>query len=538
MKKTRIATVYPMNRGLDRSSIPGTQNHASLRVAKNIIIGSTPSLKKRPGQRRIPYTGADDGTQAATHFFATTGNSQVQEVIRVRKGKVEALRDISGGGPTFVELKEDDGSGNLSDLTVSDTDAVTFERFGNALIIHFENTRPYRYTIGGNPIALEIISSHTSTPPTFSRRWDFSFWYSGRRAAPHVVYKAAPNSITDYTLRSGGGSFKINDGDGDPVGITALSPPFRGDMFMYKWMGVYQMYRGGYGYGWRQLSDEFGAVHHNCVAATPDDLVSIDVSGWHSLSRSSQMGGSESTSLTRDIYDYFQENVNWSATKDMVLVYDKISATLLLSYAKAGSSFPNAVLGMNIFTKQFFEWENVEYPSIGKYFDFGRQRTMVVDNDRGICLLDEKVNTLDGDPIEMEVETGLIFPTGNPKMAASFTHAWLLCRPTDKSVTVEIHYSFDGKVEVTRSVDTIGGGYGADIGDDILLDGDLIGSDVIGEVDDEMTTIPFECEGEGASVRFRITHTPTVSNPDLPVEIFGIVYEYELDEDTEEKVSA
>src|SRR3990167_7470089 len=110
-----------MNKGLDKTSIPGAQDIRSLTRATNIIHNNRGSLKKKPGVRRLPYTGKDSGNlQGAIHFFATTGGSQRSEVIRVIGGKIEALRN-----DTFVHLG----------VSVHPTDVVTFERFANSLII-------------------------------------------------------------------------------------------------------------------------------------------------------------------------------------------------------------------------------------------------------------------------------------------------------------------------------------------------------------------------------------------------------------------
>jgi hypothetical protein len=193
---------------------------------------------------------------------------------------------------------------------------------------------------------------------------------------------------------------------------------------------------------------------------------------------------------------------------------------------------------MNVFTRQFYEWEDVEYPSISRYYDFGRQRTMVADVNRGLCVLDVNENTLCGDAINLEFETGLVFPMQNPKMEVGFTQGWLLAKPTMKSVEVTIHYSLDGKEENETTVDLIGSGYGSVIADTLDAGGGLIGEGTIGRMDEEMAAIPFKIEGECSSVRFRLTHEPPEMDPDQEFEVYGIVCEYEYLEDKEIKETA
>ncbi len=523
MKKTQYAPIYPMSKGLDLSSIPGTQDIRSLTRATNISIRTKPSLKKRPGLRRIPHIGQADGVQAACQFIATDGASQRSEILRARKGRLEVLREAGSGDPCFVDL----------DTSFSDTDIVTFERFANVLIIHFENSVPLYYTIGGALTDLPILASHATSPPTFSRAYDFRLWYSGRAIDPHRMWVSAIGNLNDYTLNGGGFKLTVKDGDGDPVGITGISEPFRGDLYVYKWGSVYRIYRAGYGYGVDDLCPEIGAVCHTAIKNTQNEIYSVSNEGIHALTLTDKYGAAEASTLTYPIYEYFQENVNWSAAKSIILTYDSSSASLLMSYASASSPVNDKILGYNTITKEFYEWEDCEYPALFKYFDFGRRKaTAVADSTHGICVLDNKVNTLNGDPIDLDIETGQIFPMGNPKLQVTFTQAWLVCRPTTKSTEIVVSYSLNGGEPIERTVDTLGEGYGSAIaGDAAGTDGGVIGDEVIGKMKKDSIIMPFKCVGDAGAISFRIKQTPPDSDVDQSCEIYGIIYEFDYDED-------
>lgn len=528
MKKTQFAPIYPMNRGLDKSAVPGTQDVKSLKRATNIVLRTKPSLKKRPGLRRIPHIGEARGVQAVTHFIATDGNSQKSEIIRARNGRLEALREVGPGEPSFVDLGVD----------FSPTDVVTFERFNQILIINFENSPPLYYSIGGTPTPLSILTSHLKSPPGFSRNHDFRLWYSGRPADPHRMWVSAINNPQDYSLNGGGFSLRVRDGDGDPVGITGISQPFRGDLYVYKWSHIYRIPATPYGYGVMEITDEAGAVHHNAIKMTKNDVYSVSNSAIHSLALTDKYGGAEEATITYPIYEYFQENVNWADARRMVLTYDSPTSTLLLSYTSSSSSSPDRVLGWNSVTKEFFEWENCEYPSMFTYFDMGnRKKTAVNDEEHGLCVLDDKESTLNGDPITFDIETGVIFPMGNPKLRITLTNAWLICKPTTKSVSISVSYSLDGGQSITRVVDSQGEGFGALIkSGDQGLGGGVIGDEVIGKMKEDMIILPFKCVGEAGSVSFRVTQTPPDDDADQSCEIYGIIYEFDYNEDTLAKV--
>lgn len=523
MKKTQYAPIYPFNRGLDLSSIPGTQNIQSLTRAKNISLSSRNSIRKRPGLSRISHIAAGDGVQAAIQFIATSGNSQRSEIIRARKGRLEALREAGPGEPAFVDLG----------VSFSDTDKVTFERFQNALVIHFENSPTLYYNIGGTPEELSILSSHTTSPPGFSREHDFRLWYSGRPADPHVMWVSAIGNFEDYTLNGGGFKITVKYGDGDPVGITGISPTFRDRLYAFKWNHVYEITRTAYGYGVNTITDESGAVCHTAIKRTQNEIYSVAYDGIHALSLTDRYGGVESTTLTFPLYEYFQETINWAAAKWMTLEYDPATANLLLSCAVRGSSTPNHIFSLNTITREMTEWEDCEYPAMFKYFDYGNRRfTAVADETHGICLLDNKVNTLNGDPIEIDFETGQIFPMGNPKLVVTLTRGWLVCRPTSTSVDITVSYTINGEEPVDTVVNTLSEGYGALIAEtEQGIGGGVIGTDIIGKVKSDMILLEFDCKGEASSVAFRIKQSPTDEDPDQSCEIFGIIYEFDYNED-------
>ena len=520
MRELRYAAVYPMDQGLDKQSIPGTQAPAALKQSVNNIITPTGSLKKAPGVERLDYVGKDDGIQAAIHFFARTGSGQGSEIVRVRKGRVEVIRS----------------SGNVEDLglSVSPTDAVVFSRFGNKLIIHFENTAPKTYTLGATSLSdLGIFSSHQNSPPTFSRVHDFRLWYGGRGAAPHRLIVSAINDIEDYTLASGGFAMRVNDGDGDPVGVTGISPAFRGDIYVTKWNSIHRITLGNYGYQRVTVSEEVGCVHHNTMVATQNDIFFVSVDGIHSLVTTDSYGAVMENTITYPIYEYFQEIVNWSKYQSMVATYDKPSNSYLLSFASSGSTVHDKVLGFNTQSKKFFEWDSVCYPVLTKYYDYGRQKTLVGDDVNGMGVLDAQYNTRFGKAYSFQARTGVIFPMNVPKSEINFIKMFVCARPTAFSNPFKTRYWINGNLVDSIDMDTEQNGvdFEGTATEDI---GELIiGQGIIGDDHRDMIIIEGEMKGKGNSVQFEFTQDPTDSDPNKPLEIFGVVYEYSYNEDSE-----
>lgn len=520
MKITKAIPLFPMQRGMDYTSLPGTQHPTALRVSKNIVHRNNSGLKKAPGMRKIPYIGNTDGLQAAVHFFSTKEGNQIDEIVQVRKGRVEVIRN-----------------GNVHDMgiSVSPSDVVTFERCNNALIIHFENTEPYKYLAGSSTIsALGILSTHVDAPPTFSRRHHFRLWLGGRPNFPHRLTVSQVDNIEQYDLANGGYQIRVNEGDGDPLGVTGLSRTYRRNLYAYKYQSIYEIYKTDYGYGIDPvIEEELGCVHHNTIVSTPGDVVHVSPYGIHSLNGLLFGQQVDAHILSLPIYEWFQENVNWSSAKNMKATYDPLSNTYLLSFASRISASNDRVLALNLKTGQFSLWEDVEIPIVGRYFEAGRPRTLVGVENKGLGYLDENLTTRFDDAINVRFKTGPIFPVDDRKSDLSFTRAFVIFRPTlrHQQASFDFSYYLDGKLVDTKTVETHGEPIGETIGSV------KIGTDKIRHNRRELASQEIELKGNGTSIEFEVSQTPGVNHKSQDFEFFGIIYEFEYNEDKGSKTA-
>lgn len=529
-KKTRIYPIFPMNKGLDLSSVPGSQDPRSLTRSKNAVIRVRPSLRKRPGARRLDYIGNDSGTTAAIQFFATRGTAKIEEIIRVRNGRVESLRDDK-----FIELKKEDADGVAQEFEVSPTDTITFTRFDNVLIINFENTAPVYYTIRGNLRDLPLLSeAHESVPPLIATTFLNRYAYAGRQNDPDVITLSEPGNPFSYIIANGADSISVNVGDGDPFGITGLSEEFRGNIYAYKYNSTYRILPQYIGsdliFGVQKVTDQIGSVSHNTIITDQNDILSVSVGRINSLYVTDKEGAAEIGNLALPIQEWWDDNVNWNNAKNMRAALDTKRNTYMVSYSSAGSSVNDRVLGINLTTRDIFIWEDCEYPVIGTYFDVYRKKVMVGDDAHGLMSLEDDRFDVDGDPVTLDVQTGTISPIGNIKTTHNYTKAWLVCKPTRKDIKIDFMWYIDGSLVGTQEVSSIADAEGSLINSDI---GGKIGIDDIGGLDEDLKVVPVDLYGEGKTIKFRIKQEPPEYDPDQECEIFGLVFEYEYNEDDE-----
>ena len=512
MKKTKVAEIIPFTKGMDTASVPGMQDLKAFSKMENVLLRNRGSARKRPGIERLPYIGNDEGyLQNAIHFFATTGFSQKGELIRVLNGEVESVLN-----DTFESLG----------LSVHPQDAVSFDRFGNALLMFFENTIPYYYLIGGTMTPLQIPASHVLSPPCFSTVHHNRLWYAGRKKNPHVLTVSAVDDFNSYTLDSGGFAMTVNDGDGDPVGITGISRPFRGDIYCFKYNSIYRIPLSDYGYGTQEVTGAVGCVCHNTIINTQNDILFVSPYGIHSLVNTDKYGAIEESTLTYPVYEWFQEEINWAMAKYMKATYNQDNNCYLLSYPSAGSAFPDKILGLNVTSREMFGPWNIECGALGKYFDSLKMRTLVGVQNKGLGYLNNNINTSFGEAINVSMKTGIQIPVG-ANSSVNFVRGWLIGKPTVKSTKIEVKYWVDGLYVGSKEVNTYGGGEGAMIGN-----ASPIGESEIGYNKEKIISMEFDISAIGATIEFGMDQIPGAENLDQSCELYGILYEIEYNEDT------
>lgn len=507
--------------GLDLTSVPGGENRGSLRQADNIVLRNNGSRAKKPGIVRLDYIGNDDANlRGICDFHGISVSTRFQEVVRVINGRLEALRD-----------------GEFSDLgttDIADSDAVSFTQFANAQIVFFENRAPVYFLHSAAPAILPIPGSHQGVPPRFGRIVKSRLAYAGRLNRPHSLTLSAPNSISDYTLLGGGYSITVADGDGDPYGITGISPEFRGDFYVFKWGKIYRLYWSGYGFGIDQITDELGAVNHNTIIETPNDIIFVSDRGIHSLSMTASYGAAEEATLTYPIYEDFIADVNWSNSKYMWACYDSETNCYLLNYSSSGSSSNNKIIGINTRTKQIFLWDDIEYSGICRYLDENKKRrTLVCDSTGQTGYLDKRFYTAFDEKITSEILSALIFPRGHLSGVCNFTKFKLYMKPTTRDVNVEFGYYIDGVFQESDTFNTNGSGEGMLIGGDEATESN-IGTTVIRSNHTDFLGHEIEIRGTGSSFQFYLKQEPEDDDEtfEQPFEVFGYEIEYDYSEDT------
>jgi hypothetical protein len=514
MRKTKKIQIYPASSGMVTTTIPGTQNLKSFLVVRNAILRNNGSKLKAPGLRRIEYSDSAPSTiQAMINFTGTFGAAQYNEIVIARDGKILVLRD-----------------GELIDLGVEypSTDSVTFERFVNLLIIMFENRAPITYLINTSTYSeLGIPALHKTAPPKFGKSFQFRFFYGGMANDPHILISSEIDNPNGYTLVGGASRISVDDGDGDNVGLTGLAK-FRKTLFAFKSQSLYSIPLTDFGFGVDQFSDQVGCGSHKTIVSTPNDVFWVSDRAIHSLVSTDKFGGTEEATVSYPIYEYFQNAVNWDAAHNMQACYDKESNCYLLAYPSSDSAVNNKILGFNIFNREFFEWDGLEFSALCPYIEGRSPKTLVAAGDKIGVLDSREYSYFSKDPIDMELVTGQIFPLGDPDALCNFTKLKLYLKPTTTDIYINVRYvvdSGDGVTDGEVTFNTRGEDVGAIYGEG------LYGTDPYGLRKRDFKIVTEDLKGEGSSIKLFINQNPPDTDISQPCEIYGYSIEYDYLED-------
>lgn len=517
-KKTVKVRVFPAAGGLNTSAIPGTAPPSDLVFSDNIIFTINGSKKKRWGLDDYYDNGFDE--DASGNF----------------KGMIDFWRNNSGVQTrrfvTYVdgELYADNGDGVFTNVTgttaLTASDQVTFDVFVGLLIAGFESVGPQKWTqtgdfqdLGGSPPPCSLWRVHNGR-----------LWGSGNKGAPHRLYYSAADDPEDWTLAGGAGSIDIEGGDSDPEGITAIFPSFYDDLYVAKRKSIHKIKK----YVSSDLSvvsffvepviKGLGCVSHNSVVATQNDLIWASESGIHSFQTTQNYGNVQSTFLSYPIHNIYNDEVNFSKTKNMWGIYVPELNSYLLAYTKRGRTYNTEILGYNLILQKWFQWQNFDCSALAQFIDSrGKTQLLIGTNTNNIGRLDQTLVTDFGTSYSCTFTTPIIYPAGTPDVSFNFKNIFLYFKPVS-GVNLSMSYKIDNRSTISKTID-MSGSVGDIIGEGVIGTGIIGGGGIIKKV-----VLPLL--GEGSGIQLTFNQTPISTSIGQDCDFYGFVIEAEYVDDS------
>lgn len=228
------------------------------------------------------------------------------------------------------------------------------------------------------------------------------------------------SEINDHRVWGGSGTsggFAIGQGDGDPAGITGISPTYRGDVFVGKRTKLYRI---------PQSADfDFAAVikisngigflsHQGIVPIDQDDIFFVSDRGLHSLQATNAYGDFSANYISRDIQKSFVYNWEQSRKPFIKGVYLPDINSAMFSVSESGSATNNSMYLYNLQLKYWYRWPGVSAESLISAQDPDRRRAYLGTTDgrlaQSLTGANQDTNTLGGlSPIIEKLKTGILW---------------------------------------------------------------------------------------------------------------------------------
>lgn len=410
---------------------------------------------------------------------------------------------------------------------------VCFEVMNNMLLYTGDvlGNYPRQYVPYNSSSATDL----SGTPPqmSFFREWQGRLWGNDKTVQDRLNY-SPPGDTQTWNGNGDSGALDIGVGDGDPVGLTGVLPPFKGSLYISKQTKLYQVT--GYSpeeYQITPISDGIGCVSHNAaVAIDQDDIVFLSEKGIHSLVGTIQYGDVQEKYLSKDIQTTINSYWTKSALKKAWGCYlsqiNSVAFTIPdTNYSGTGNT---AIWLYNFVQQAWYVWPNIDCQCLVASYDTDKRRFYIGTGTGRVAKTFVGTNydtSVAGATalITMTVKTGLIFPENDPMLISGFKRFTLIWGPSG-SVNVTASFQIDNYT--AQSLNFAQTGSNNVLGVSFILNQSTLGF--------QSVTGPFSQTIDGYGRGFQVTLTQ--SGQQAAVNIQGLAVEYEVTGPAQETITS
>lgn len=518
--RTQLFSMVPWVGGLDTSQDEAMIQPNMLRIAENVVFGVRGSRQKRDG---INHNWASHSTSnvsvVALHdYWFQQGAVKTKYIVSIREdGSIYAYDD--SGIPTDI---------TPTSFAWTSVPRATMAVFGNILIMGAEgtgNALMYWDGVAANAARLQdhpLYEVGDPAPPDgWILRTHFGRILCNDKANPDFLHFSETNNPLKWLGAGDSGGFPVEEGDGDPEGITAIFPTFKGQLFVGKATKIYNLSDPDISISPIRLYTEgVGVVGPNAIAPVDvDDVYWASDKGIHRLSDSNTSGGFKANFVSATIQETFNNSFERSRFKYTQARYHPPTNSVAFTFTSNGDTVADQLYLYNIPGEAWYQWTGLECESLvvasdsdTKRFYFGRSDGKVSKSEVD-SFSDTDVNGTE-QGITMRLRTGFIFPDGNPYTYKGFKKFALVYRPdADHALTVCITIdNHEQQCYTYTPPDTL-----PLLGVSFILGVSSLGDNGV------MAPYAFPIDGYGRGFSVEMTQEGT----DEQVEIQGFIVEYE-----------
>jgi len=489
----------------------GTLTSASLLTFGNILLiavsGANNVLKYWNGDTAVAVQDVYNDYQNNTLTRASAGTTRTL-----------VFKETFGGANGSTVIVASSGSASYNGtFTVA---SVTTTTVANDTITYTAATSLAEATTADTAIRV----GSNNVPKASMLREHFGRVVCNEKGSPDRLHYSPTGDHTRWFGYGDSGALPIGEGDGDPVGINAIFPSFKGTLFVGKLTKLYRI--SGYApeeLSIEKVSDGIGCVSHNSIVPVDqDDMYFVSQKGVHSLQATANFGDFDASFVSLDIQKTFSDSFSKSRLAFVWGAYLPNINSVAFTFSALGSATNDSLYLYNMEVKAWYNWSGLSCQSIVTSNDSDKKRFYIGTSTGRVS------KTLNGSnyditaaaansAISFKVTTGIIYPDSNPYTNKGFKRFILYFKPQNTYTITAKFYIDNIPLNSENSLNFSDTGSADLVGTTFVTGTSLVGYSV------PLAAYVRQIDGYGRGCKIEITQ----SGVDEFVEIQGFGIEYE-----------
>ncbi len=500
--------IYPYDGGQDSTKNPILIKPEDVVYSDNIVYTTYSTKKKKPGTSYL-YDDIQTVQRRILGMYDFWRLGQQRHIV----WDGQRLKAIHTLNETIDDI--------TSDFELPTDEAITFAPFQGVLIMFFQNSNTVpKYWTQTGPI--HNLSASAPLAP-FGRVW-LNRLICPDPSVPGRLLFSKTNDPTDFV---GGDAFALDldVNDGDPDGITAIFPPFFGNLYVTKRLSTYKVspvqFDTSVVFTYSKISDGVGCISHNAVVATEKNIFFPSDWGWHQFESSDKISEIDTSLLSTDIQPIWRDGVNFKRAKYMQATYDRELNSILCSFPADSFNYPTDVWGFSLITKKWYRWSNYNHTAMCRYVDSSNKRlvTAVGSSTGQLGFIDSKVRKDYDKPISIYFKSGIVAPSGQPDEEYEFKYITPVYVPQSGG-SFTITMKIDGETTNKETFNMQDTSLGDELGEDFVMGESVLGG---------MPTVALDkvrIGGNGMFYQLIISHQDDTDDG-VDFEMLGVIIDLE-----------
>lgn len=536
-RSIRKFVMLPWLKGLDTCVDEGIMHMLRkgdyLLQADNIVFDTNGGKIKREGHEYHDSAAiTNTPTIVGGHdYWANITNVKTQKIVVCDNQATSKMWFQSAAGGAWTELAKDATATAPTTVT-----RACYEVFNDDLIIAVTDSNaagraPLKWNnqeggntykpLGGTPPSLKFVRAHQGR-----------IWGAGDPARPDRLHFSGPGNHEEWNGDGDSGAIDIDPGDGDPTGITAIFPSYKGKLIVAKRNRLYMIDgQTPDDYKVVPISKGIGCISHNsCIAVDMDDVYFMSDRGMHSLTVTEKYGDFEGAYLSMDIQRTFN---TWSKTQLEFSqgVWIPRLNSVMWAVSENGTRL-DALWLYDIRYKAWYRWTGFNPTALFRVDEVStsRKRAYFGDNAGRLskCQKADTYHDYASTAISQTLMTPFLYPDNDPTAVKGFKKLGVWVK-MDGNISLTASVRLAGNNTPQTLTFTSSGSLGA-----AALDLDFVLGTSILNQNEVIRMTPFELPFDGFASSCQITFTQ--AGADQKCTIFGFWIEWEYAGDAQETV--